>query len=295
MSLQTINIGRFYTGGEVGSHPTILIGTLFVEDIGLLYDTGTFRIEAGKVQENIEINTRNCRKIGMPVIINLFTKTEEAFSKQIEFVIAKTDFPFLISGSKQSTRLAGLEIVTNLRALDRAVYQSISVDSSDNELQWLANNQPSAIMVKLGNLKNHTVDDALKKVDQIKARLPLNLHSRLLLWIDFVDEVSIKRFCEMGQHLRKMTGHPIVGSPFTGIHSWQKLKIKGQAEYVSALASTIGFCTAFGFDFLFIGPLRHLTNLSTAQGVVDIYNRYNLIDKNSEDFLSENHPIHELL
>jgi len=293
--LQTINIGRFCAGGQVGSHPTILIGSLFVENIGLLDTPETYRFETEKVQNKIDCNTIDCWKTGVPVVIELSVKTEEAILMQIEFIVERTDFSFLVRGTKENIRLAGLELASNLGALDRILYQLRSVDASDEEIQRLAKNKPAAIMVKLEKLQNHSIDDALKQVDQIKARLPVNLHSILLLWIEFMDGVSLKISCELGQQLRKMTGHPIVGSPFKGIYRWEKLKMKGQASFFSALASTIGFCTAYGFDFLFIGPLQHLTHLSAAQGVVDIYNRSALINKSCDDDLSECHPIHELV
>jgi len=295
MSLQTINIGRFHTGGRVGCHPTILIGTLFVENIGLLDTPATYRFEPEKVQEKIDCSSLVCKKAGVPVVIALSAKTKVAILKQIEFIVEKTDCSFLILGIEEELKLTGLELASSSNVLDRTLYELNSTDASDEEIQKLKENKPAAIMIKLEKRQIHSIDDALEQVDQIKKRLPTDLHSILLLWIDFAEGTSVKTSCEIGQELRSMTGHPIVGSPIEVISGLERLKLKGESSYFSALASTIGFCTAYGFDLLFVGPLQHLPHLSDAQGVVDIYNRSVLIKKSCADDLSECHPIHELM
>lgn len=295
MSVHALNIGQFQTGGHVGSHPTILIGTLFVENIGLLDTPQTYRFEAEKVQEKIICSSLACKICGVPVVVELSAKTEEAVLKQIAFLVEKTDCSFIVQSITKNIKIAGLELASSSNALERTLYRLKVADVLDHEIQRLTEIKPAAIIVELEKLENNSIDNALKQVEQLKALLPADLHSTIILWIEFKERNALKATCEIGQQLRKMTGHPIAGSPFAAMSNWEELKLKGPSSYFSALASTIGFYTAYGFDLLFIGPLQHLTHLSTAQGVVDIYNRSALMNKNCDDEFSECHPIHELL
>ena len=99
MNVQTVKIGRSYVGGQVGYHPTILIGTMVVENIGVLDTPQTYRFEENKVQENFECSTLDCRKAGVPAMVALSAETEEAIKKQVAFVVDKTDCPFIIQGT----------------------------------------------------------------------------------------------------------------------------------------------------------------------------------------------------
>ena len=97
--------------------------------------------------------------------------------------------------------------------------------------------------------------------------------------------------CNIAQKLRELTGIPVGGAPCNGLHMWESLKTRGEAVFVASLASTLGYCTAFGLDFLFAGPLRHINCVASAQGVVDAYNRYNLMVHNRDRTFNNEHPI----
>ena len=287
----TIKVGQFCLGGPVGAYPTALFGTIFFEGQDLLIDSEEGIFDVKKAQRQIHISSKACQELAVPLFLDVVAETEQAISNEIEFVIREFDTPFLVDASDEDIRMRGLETVSELSALDRTVYNSISVDSTDEELKLIERLQPAAIVVSAIDTTNYGVDSALETVNQVKDRLSSDLHHKLLLDIGFLDEVSVKMSCDIGHKLRKLTRLPVGGAPCNGLHMWESLKARGEKVFVASLAATLGFCTAFGLDFLFAGPLRHINLVASAQGVADVYNRYNLMVNNRDQTFNNNHPI----
>jgi len=287
----SLKIGQHYLGGNVGENPTALFGTIFFEGQDLIIDSEKGLFDDQKARKQIHISSKTCQELAVPLFLDVVAETEQAISKEIEFVVKEFDTPFLIDASDEDVRMRGVEIVSRLSALDRAVYNSIGVDSPDEELKLIERFQPAAIVVSAIDTSNYGVESALETVNTVKERLSSDLHHKMLLDIGFLDEVSVKMSCKIGQELRKLTGIPVGGAPCNGLHMWESLKTRGEMGFIASLASTLGYCTAFGLDFLFAGPLRHINFVATAQGVADVYNRYSLMINDRTQAFDTDHPI----
>lgn len=286
-----IQVGEHTLGGPIGKNPTILFGTIFFEGQDLLMDSDKGLFDERKTQKQINENFQVCHDLSVPIFLDVVADTKKAIAKQIDFVAKEFDFPFLIDGSDSDVRMKGLEIASARSALKKTVYNSISLDSTDKELELLIAHNPAAIVVSAIDTVNYGADSALEIVNEIKKKLPSDLHDKFLLDIGFLDEVSVRMSCEIGKKLREITGLPVGGAPCNGLNMWKYLKSRGEKDFTASLASTLGFCTAFGLDFLFAGPLRYLRHVASAQGAVDVYNRYDLVVNNRELPLNKSHPM----
>jgi tetrahydromethanopterin S-methyltransferase subunit H len=289
-----IKVGDYRLGGLLGMNPTVLFGTIFFEGQQLLLDSdkGVFNEDAAfnQISESLTIST----DVSVPVFLDIVADTEDAISNQIDFIINQFNVPFLVDGSDSDVRIAGLKKVSELYALERTVYNSIGVDSPDEEFEALIENPPAAIIVSAIDTSDYCADSALEIVRKVKERLPQKLHNKLMLDIGFLDEASVKMSCLIGKIVRKETGLPVGGAPCNGLQMWDTLKARGDDDLTVSLAATLGFCTAYGMDFLFAGPLRFIKYISPAQGTADIYNRYNLMISNRSLSFSEKHPMNSM-
>lgn len=286
-----VKVGDYTLGGQLGMNPTILFGTIFFEGQTLLMDseTGTFNEDMAKKQ--ISDNAGAGKSVSVPVFIDVVADTEAAIKKQIDFTANQFDIPFLVDGSDSDVRIAGLKQAYQSNALQKTVYNSIGVDSPDEELEAVINHPPAAIIVSAIDTSNYGTDSAIGILYEIKKKLPQNLHKKLLLDIGFLDEASVKMACQIGKEVREDTGLPVGGAPCNGLQMWDALRSRSNADFTVCLASTLGFCAAFGMDFLFAGPLRFIRHIAPAQGAVDIYNRYDLMINNRNLSLADNHPM----
>ncbi|RLD49759.1 MAG: hypothetical protein DRJ05_20530 [Bacteroidetes bacterium] len=289
-----LQVGSYSIGGPIGANPTSLFGTIFFEGQDLLIDSEEGLFDENKARKQINEGIKVCHDLSVPIFLDVVADTENAIEKQIDFVAKEFDIPFLVDGSDSDVRMKGLEIASNHLALQKTVYNSINADSTNEELDLINELKPAAIVVSAINTANYGVDSALEIVTQIKKKLVPDLHEKLLLDIGFLDEVSAKMSCKIGQELRSITGLPVGGAPCNGLNMWEYLKSRGEKDFIVSLASTLGFCTAFGLDFLFAGPLRYIKHVAPGQGAVDIYNRYNLVVNNRDLSLSENHPMQSM-
>lgn len=287
----TIKIGKYQMGGPEGTFPTAMFGTIFFAGQELLHDSETGEFDWEAALKQIESNQSVCREFAIPLYLDVVAETPEAVSRQVGFVASETDLPFLIDASDEDVRMAGLQKAVELSALERTVYNSIYNDSADKELELIAQHPPAAIVIGAMDAMNYGLESALDVVTEIKGRLPDSLHDRLLLDVGFLDEATAGVSCAVAKQLRAKTGLPVGGAPSNGLHMWETLKSMGETHFVAALAGTIGYCTAFGLDFLFIGPLRYAKLAVAAQGAADVYNRYKLMLEDRGRSLPQEHPI----
>jgi len=141
---------------------------------------------------------------------------------------------------------------------------------------------------------NFGAASALEVLGEFKARLSPALHDRLLLDVGFLDEASPGVSCRAAQELRRSAGLPVGGAPCNGLHMWKELKTLGEEAFVAALAATLGYCAAFGLDFLFAGPLRHVRDVAPGLAAAGVYNRYALVSETGRRDFSGEHPMRAL-
>lgn len=286
-----VKVGDYTLGGQLDLHPTVLFGTIFFEGQTLLSDSETGAFNEDMAKRLIKMNFEAGERISVPVFLDVVADTEAAIKNQIGFTANQFDIPFLVDGSDSDVRLAGLEQASRAEALGRTVYNSVGVDSPQEELAAIIRHPPAAVIVSAIDTSDYGVASALDIVKAIKTRLPREFHQKLLLDIGFLDEASVKMACRIGQEVRAATGLPVGGAPCNGLQMWDALKSGGDPDLVVSLASTLGYCTAFGMDFLFAGPLRFIRHIAPAQGAVDIYNRYDLMAKNRHISFTAAHPM----
>lgn len=286
-----VKVGKSVLGGAVGEYPTAVLGTLFFSGQNLLVDCeqGVFDEAAAKAQ--IRISQEAAERSGVSLFLDVVAETPNAMKNYLDFVIKCTSLPFLIDASSDEVRLAGLETAKKHSAMERVVYNSIGADTTKSELEVLTKYAPAAIVISAMDPMDYGLNSSVSIVQQMKEALPSHIHNRFLVDIGFLDEASVKISANLAQGLRDHLGLPVGGAPCNGIYMWESLKKRGVKELSAALSATLGYVSAFGLDFLFVGPLRNVELVAPAVGAADVYNRYELQRLNTHRNLSEQHPI----
>ncbi|MCL4474932.1 MAG: hypothetical protein M1508_01720 [Nitrospirae bacterium] len=287
----TVQVGKCSMGGAVGEYPTAVLGTLFFSGQKLLADPEKGIFDKAEAVGQIRRCEDAAGKSGVSLFLDVVAETPTAMKSYLEFVIQNTSLPFLIDGSSDEVRLAGIETVRKHSALERAVYNSIGTDTVKEEMEVLTRYTPAAIVISAVDPMDFGLESSLSIVRQMKEVLPRHVRRRLLLDVGFLDEASVKISAKIAREVRKRTALPVGGAPCNGLYMWEALKSRGEGAFMAALSATLGYVTAFGLDFLFVGPLRNVEFVAPAVGAVGVYNRYELQSGDSDRTLPEEHPM----
>lgn len=275
----------------MGEYPTAVLGTLFFSGQELLANPEKGIFDEAEAVGQIRRCEDAAVKAGLSLFLDIVAETPLAMKSYLEFVIQNTSLPFLIDGSSDEVRLAGIETVRKHSALERAVYNSIGTDTGKEEMDVLTRYTPAAIVISAVDPMDFGLESSLSIVRQMKEALPRHVRKRLLLDVGFLDEASVKISAKIAQEVRKRTELPVGGAPCNGLYMWEALKSRGEGAFIAALSATLGYVAAFGLDFLFVGPLRNVEFVAPAVGAVDVYNRYELRSAESNRTLPEEHPM----
>lgn len=290
-SANTVKVGEAFLGGAVGEYPTAVLGTLFFSGQKLLVDCEQGIFDEASALDQIRRAEKAAMQTGVSLFLDIVAETPAAMKNYLDFVIKHTSLPFLIDASSDEVRIAGIETVQKHLALDRAVYNSIGIDTSMEELTIIARYTPAAIVVSAMDPMDYGVESSISVIRQMKEALPDRIHDRFLLDIGFLDEASVRISANLAQKVREHTGYPVGGAPCNGMYMWESLKNRGEEVFRSSLSATLGYVAAFGLDFLFVGPLRNVEFIAPAVATADVYNRYELQSGNYNCRLPERHPM----
>lgn len=275
----------------MGEYPTAVLGTLFFSGQKLLVDCEQGIFDEASAMDQIHRAEKAAVQSGVSLFLDVVAETPVAMKNYLDFVIKNTSLPFLIDASSDEVRIAGIETVQKHSVLERAVYNSIGTDTSNDELEVIARHTPAAIVISAMNPMDFGLEASLSIVQQMKEALPDHMHARLLLDIGFLDEASVRISANLAREVRGHTGLPVGGAPCNGMYMWESLKSWGEEAFISALSATLGYVAAFGLDFLFVGPLRNVKHIAPAVGAGDVYNRYELMSGDRKRALPERHPM----
>jgi tetrahydromethanopterin S-methyltransferase subunit H len=141
-------VGGVKFGGQM-TEPAVLIGTVFYEGQG---------IDDKRAGQLIDKQEQLSGETGIPAILDVFANSREDAIRRIDFVVERTDGPFLIDIPEQEVRLVGLRHCEEVGLLDRVIYNSINMSIEDGEIEELKLIKPPNVLV----LAFNPMDNSLK-------------------------------------------------------------------------------------------------------------------------------------
>ncbi|MHA1192114.1 MAG: tetrahydromethanopterin S-methyltransferase subunit H, partial [Promethearchaeota archaeon] len=128
-------IGDVKLGGQPGENPPVLIGTVFYANHAALLDEKTGKIDKKLAEQELNEYSEIINETNMQGIIDVVGGYPDALIKECEFVANSVDFPFLVDGLNDSSRIPALEGLKEIGLLDRAILNSIDDSTSDANLE----------------------------------------------------------------------------------------------------------------------------------------------------------------
>ncbi|MCW7079848.1 MAG: tetrahydromethanopterin S-methyltransferase subunit H [Candidatus Methanospirare jalkutatii] len=144
-------------GGQPGEYATVLAGTIFYAKHYIVEDADKGIFDKKEAERLIKMQEEMSDVTGNPIMLQIFSESPEAMEKEIEFCAEVSDAPFLIDSTVAEAKIAGMKYCDEVGLSDRAIYNSINVSCSQEELEEIKNSKISAAILLGFNPKDTTV------------------------------------------------------------------------------------------------------------------------------------------
>jgi len=263
------NIGGVKIGGSLGETPTALAGTIFYGGHKIIDDVkkGTFDNE--KATQLLRKQDEMSSITGNPALVQIFAETSEAMINYIDFVSDLTSAPFIIDSTEAAVRIAGLRHAEEIGLLDEAIYNSINVSASKDELEQLKEIQHECAIVLAFNPKDSTISgrrEVLEKGVMEQEKGLLDICKDIGVTKPLLDTAVTAMGAGAGSAAAfTFVSKTLYGFPTgSGVHnapaSWAWLrkykKINREAFYTADIASNL-IVQLMGADFVLYGPIEN--------------------------------------
>lgn len=271
---KVVQIGNVKLGGQPGENPIVMIGSVFYAKHNALLDEKTGKIDKKLVETELNEFVELIEDTKMQGIIDVVGAYPEALVKECEFVADIVDFPFLVDGLNDSSRIPAMATLREIGLNDRAILNSIDEATTDESLEKMKEiNVKNAVLLTFGNKYLYPKQklNFLKEILIPKAQ-KANIDN-LIIDTAVLDLPSISINFEATQLIKSDLGLPTGFSPANVIYSWDFVKRYGENARCGAIASLMTYCAVAG-DFILFGPLKFAKCVVPAVALICGVNSY---------------------
>ncbi|MFX0141195.1 MAG: hypothetical protein ACFFDN_46580 [Candidatus Hodarchaeota archaeon] len=254
---KSVQIGNVSIGGQPGENPIVMIGTVFYAKHAALLDEKTGKIDKNIVEQELNNFTETIEDTQLQGIIDIVGSYPDALIKECEFIADTIEYPFLVDGLNDSSRIPAMEGLGEIGLLDRAILNSIDENTSDENLDKLKQiGVKYAVLLTFGNkyvLPNQKIN-FLKETLIPKAQ-KANIEN-YIVDTAVLDLPSISINFETNRLVKNELGLPTGFAPANAIYGWNFIKKYGENARCGAIASIMTYCAAAPSDFILFGPIK---------------------------------------
>ncbi|AIG96853.1 tetrahydromethanopterin S-methyltransferase subunit H family protein [Archaeoglobus fulgidus] len=272
---KVFEIGGVKIGGEVGENPTVLIGSIFYGKHKIVEDEkrGIFDREGAEalIREMEDLSD----KTGNPGLLDVVGMSEEAMIKYIDFVADVTDSPFLIDSAIADIKLAGVKHADEVGLSDRVIYNSISPESKDAEIEALANSKVEAAVVLAYTYNVISSAARLQALEKAMAKVEKAGITKPIVDTFVMDVPSLPAAAKAAIDIKRKYGLPTGSGAHNAIGSWKGFKnMFGKEAEKAATIVAVTMQIILGSDFVLYGPIEDCREVFPAMYTIDTAYKY---------------------
>ncbi|MEM2943838.1 MAG: hypothetical protein QXN93_02835 [Methanomassiliicoccales archaeon] len=151
---KVFNIGGVNFGGQPGERRTVLIGSLFYPGHSIVKNRMHGEIDMVRLEEIISAHDEMmaCTKCNAALMI--YAETTDSMYSYIKLLPELTELPLFIDSPSSEVKLAGIRRAIETGLGDKVVYNTLSLGSSQGELEALAQMNVKSAMLLAFNPRN---------------------------------------------------------------------------------------------------------------------------------------------
>lgn len=288
-------IGDVKIGGQPGELPTALIGNIFYKGMPEIVDHERGEFDRKSVLKWIKVAEDLSEKTGVPHLLDIMAMYPEAMKQYVTFVSEHSDSVLLVDGTNSDTRVAGLERVKELGLQEKTIFNAISPQISQKEIEAIRDSGVKAAVLLAYNEMNFSPEGRTAILKGL-LKIAEKAHTKKIL-VDTVvfDVPSIAYATEAIKLVKNELGYPAGCSPANATYDWKRsqndILRKGFRAY-NASAHTIA--QFGGADFLIYGPIKQARNIFPACAMNDAIMAYHALKRLGIRPLVSDHPLYKI-
>ncbi len=272
---KVVEIGPTRIGGQPGENPVVMIATVFYTNHAALLDEKTGDFDKKLVEQELNEYSEIIEETGMQGIIDIVGAYPEALLKECEFVADIVDYPFLVDGLNDNSRIPAMEGLKEVGLSDRAILNSLDEATSEESLTKMKEiGVKSAVLLTFGNryIFPHQKIEFLKNVLIPKAQ-KANIEN-IIVDTAVLDLPSIGINVETTRLVKSELGLPTGFAPANAIYGWDFVKKYGSKSRCGGITSLMAYCINAGSDFVLFGPIKFAKCVIPAMALISGINSY---------------------
>ncbi|MFX0082775.1 MAG: hypothetical protein ACFE94_13575 [Candidatus Hodarchaeota archaeon] len=280
-------IGEIRIGGQPGENPIVMVGTVFYSKHAALLNEKTGEIDKLLVERELNEFTEIIEETKMQGIVDVVGAYPDALLKECEFVADLINYPFLVDGLNDSSRIPAMEGLKEIGLIDRAILNSIDDATNEENLEKLKEiGVKNAVLLTFGSkyVFPHQKLKLLKEILIPKAN-KANIKN-IIIDSAVLDLPSISINFETNHMVKSELGLPTGFAPSNAIYGWDFVKKYGDIPRCGAIASIMTYCACAPSDFILFGPVKFakcaVPAVALISGVNSYYRKRILREKISE-------------
>ncbi len=267
---QQHEIGGIRVGGKPGVDPTVLIGSIFYHGHKIIIDEDQGEFDPIAAEQLIRTQEDYSERTGNPCMLDVVGATPQAIQRHLEFAGNVTAMPLLIDGTTEEVRYAGLEYIASAGWADRAVYNTIQPETSDEELTAIRKAGVEAAIFLTYDMRDFTAKGRLHAVKELVPRIQEAGIRKLMIDTCVLDLATLGQACSAIFDVKQQLGLPAGAGVHNAVAMWRNLAAKmGDHAEKPCIAAAAASAVAVGADFILYGPIEDAKYVFPAVAMVD--------------------------
>lgn len=294
-------IGNTRIGGQPGELPIVLAGNIFYNGMPEVTDHEAGVFNQKPILKWIETAQSLSERTGVPHFIDVMAMYPRAMKRYVRFIAERSDGVMLIGGTNPDTRIAGLEMVSELGLQKRTIFNAISPQISEREIDAISDSKvTTAILIAYNDMDFSPQGRVASLKGFSRHRGLLEIAKRAGIENVLVDTVvfdvpSMAYAVEAIRLVKNELGYPSGCSPANATYDWKRQQddlLKSSFAAYNSSANTIA--QLGGADFLIYGPIKQVKNIIPTCAMNDAVIAYHAMKLSGVKPLTSTHPIYKI-
>ncbi|WXG43282.1 MAG: hypothetical protein WED04_04440 [Promethearchaeati archaeon SRVP18_Atabeyarchaeia-1] len=292
-----IDIHGLKIGGQPGQLPTLVIPCLFNPRMKEVSDHKAGVFDKNRVRVYLERVRKMSESTGSPYAIDVMATTPEAMTRYIEFITGEPDeLPFLFDAIEPKTRIAAAQLAKSIGVEDRAIWNSLSTTSTEEEFSAVIQNGIVNVIAQAFDRKDPSPKGSLACLTSkgLLSRVTRSMPKGILIDVPVFDVASMGATSEALSLVRSELGLPAGCAPANATYQWREKRTDLlRKNFGSVHAAACVIMQFSGANYLLIGPIGGATRIFKACAMTDAMIAYAAMTKGVRP-LVKTHPIYSI-
>lgn len=267
-----VDIGGVQFGGQPGENPTVLAGGVFFRGQPIIKnpDKGIFNEEMlGRwIQRMEDMMTLT----GHPGLIQIYGATPEALVKHITWVTDHWKGPFTFESIDPLTRMRAMEYVANAGLQHRAIFNSVNISTSSEELSKIKYCKLQAAIALGWSPQTKSLEDRMKVIrDQIGRCERMGIKKIIVDPASLPVDIGYGLEWRTNIAIKSEMGNPIGNGAFNAPSTWRLYRANKGDEITrtAILIASVAAAQLACADMIFYGSLARTKEIFAAVAFIE--------------------------